>query len=206
MTLLKYVMVALLMPISVLSTSAWSDNTIVIVRHAEKPAMGLGQLTCQGLNRSLALAPVLLSRYGKPMAIYAPNPSVLKKDKGIPYAYVRPLATIEPLAIRSGLPVHVEYGMTQVNQLATALLAGPPGTRVVAWEHHWGETLARRLLARLNANPDVVPKWADSDFDSVYVIHIVDDPDGGRHPAFTHEQEGLNGLPDACADVPANLH
>ncbi len=205
MTALK-LLVASYILISAWSGSAWSGSTIVIVRHAEKPDLGLGQLTCQGLNRSLALAPVLLARYGKPIAIYAPDPAVLKKDQGIPYAYVRPLATIEPLAIRSGLPVHVEYGMTQVNELATTLLAAPPGTQIVAWEHHWAEALARRLLAQLNAAPDAVPRWGDSDFDGIYVIRIEQGPDGLRHPVFSHEQEGLDGLPEACPEIPANLH
>jgi hypothetical protein len=66
----------------VLLPLAHADTTIVIVRHGEKPAQGLGQLSCRGLNRSLALAPVLLSRYGTPVAIYAPNPAVKKADKG----------------------------------------------------------------------------------------------------------------------------
>src|SRR5512135_1737613 len=132
-----------------LSGPASADKTIVIVRHGEKPPLGLGQLTCKGLNRSLALAPIILARYGKPAAIYAPDPAILKKDKGVPYAYVRPLATIEPLAVRSGLPVDLEFGMTQVDPLAGKLIAAPGGILVVAWEHHWGETLARRLVARL---------------------------------------------------------
>ena len=42
------------------AASAHADQTIVFLRHGEKPASGLGQLTCQGLNRSLALLlPVL---------------------------------------------------------------------------------------------------------------------------------------------------
>jgi hypothetical protein len=43
-------------------TRAWSDDaveTIVLVRHGEKPDKGLGQLDCQGLNRALALPPVI---------------------------------------------------------------------------------------------------------------------------------------------------
>ncbi|NNG64566.1 histidine phosphatase family protein, partial [Pseudomonas fragi] len=30
-------------------------QTLVFMRHAEKPADGLGQLNCQGLNRAIAL-------------------------------------------------------------------------------------------------------------------------------------------------------
>ena len=110
---------------------AQADTTIVILRHGEKPALGLGQLTCQGLNRSLALPSVLESRYGTPNAIYAPNPAVLKKDKGLDYAYVRPLATIEPTAIRAGLPVNVDWGMENIAPLAQRLLASTSGTQLV---------------------------------------------------------------------------
>lgn len=177
--------------------SAQADTTIVIVRHAEKPEQGLGQLNCKGLNRSLALAPLLLSRYGKPAAIYAPNPSVKKIDKGVPYAYVRPLATIEPLAVRTGLPVNLDWGMTDVAPLSDALLSRADGTQVVAWEHHLGEKLARHLLAAAGGNPDEVPTWHDEDFDSIYVIRISG-RDAGRRAVFAHEKEGLDGQSDAC--------
>ena len=183
-------------------SAAQADTTIVILRHGEKPPQGLGQLTCQGLNRSLALAPLLLSRYGRPVAIYATNPTVLKKDNGIPYAYVRPLATIEPLAIRVGLPVNVEWGMTDIAPLAARILESPPGTHVVAWEHHWGESLARHLLSRLGGNPADVPQWESADFDSLYVIRASDTEKGSRQVSFSHEQQGLNGLPQSCDQGP----
>lgn len=181
--------------------AANANKTIVIVRHGEKPPLGLGQLTCKGLNRSLALAPVILSRYGKPAAIYAPNPAILKKDKGVSYAYVRPLATIEPLAVRSGLPVDLEFSMTQVDPLAGKLIAAPDGILVVAWEHHWGEALARRLIARLGGDATVVPAWRDDDFDSMYVIHVADAVPGQSRPTFRQDREGLNGMPDTCAEA-----
>jgi hypothetical protein len=86
-----------------------NGETIVLVRHGEKPAAGLGQLTGKGLNRALALPSLLVGRYGKPDFIYAPNPSVQLYDNrehsGPLYSYVRPLATIESTAIRLGLPM-----------------------------------------------------------------------------------------------------
>ena len=45
---------------------AHAQETIVAIRHAEKPPTSLGQLTCKGLNRALALPKVLIPRYGKP--------------------------------------------------------------------------------------------------------------------------------------------
>ncbi len=197
MKCLRYALTVCLISGSMLLLSAHADTTIVMVRHGEKPAQGLGQLSCQGLNRSLALAPVLLSRYGKPVAIYAANPSAKKIDKGVSYAYVRPLATIEPLAIRVGLPVNVEWDMTETTPLANALLERTDGTLVVAWEHHLVEKLAKQLLTLSGGNAAEVPVWDDADFDSIYVIHIVG-RDKNRHATFTRENEGLNNLPDNC--------
>ena len=190
------------MAISISSVQA--DTTIVIVRHGEKPAEGLGQITCQGLNRSLALAPLLLSRYGNPTAIYAPNPALKKLDKRIPYAYVRPLATIEPLAIRAGLPVNVEWGISDIEPLANKILTAPKGIHVVAWEHHWGESLARHLLTRLGGNPDEVPRWGDSDFDSIFVVSVSETEP--RRESFAHEQQGHNGLSENCSEGPQRAH
>jgi broad specificity phosphatase PhoE len=186
--------------------TAHAEMTIVIVRHGEKPADGLGQLTCQGLNRSLALAPLLLARYGNPIAVYAPNPILKKRDGHASYAYVRPLATIEPLAVRAGLPVTLDWGMADIGPFAEQLLAQPSGTKVVAWEHHWAERLAKTLITRLGGNSEQVPRWADNDFDSVFVIRVIDGPDGKRRATFTHDSEGLDGLPDTCDNGPGPSH
>lgn len=175
-------------------------TTIVILRHAEKQPAGLGQLTCQGLNRSLALAPQLITRFGTPTTIYASNPSTLKVDGGVAYAYVRPLATIEPLAIRAGLPVNIQWGMTEIEPLAAQLLSKPDGIYVVAWEHHWAESLARRLLSGFNGNPAEVPTWVDSDFDSLFVIRTLHDVQGKTQVSFSHEHQGLDAMPRECSD------
>ncbi len=179
-------------------TPARADEIIIIIRHGEKPAQGLGQLSCKGLNRALALPDVLLARFGRPTAIYAPNPAAKKADKGTLYAYIRPLATIEPLAIRAGEPVNVDWDMANVAALAQHLLAHKQGTYIIAWEHHYGEKLARLLLAALQS-PDAVPGWDNADFDSIYVIRIRTAANGARQADFAREQQGLNGLPEACS-------
>ena len=167
---------------------AYADTEIIIVRHGEKPALGLGQLSCQGLNRSLALPHVLFSRFGKPVAIYAPNPAMKKFDKGVPYAYVRPLSTIEPYAIRLGLPINIEE----------ILLARTDGTQIVAWEHHFAVKVAQELLAKFGGNPGDVPDWNDEDFDSIYIVKVTG-IGKDRHTSFVHENEGLNDLSGECS-------
>jgi hypothetical protein len=191
---------------SLVAGPARADSTIVIVRHAEKPAQGLGQLSCQGFNRALALAPLLLSRYGTPVAIYAPNPGVKKRDQGVDYAYVRPLATIEPLAVRVGMPVDLDSSMSDIGPLADRILAAPPGTQFVAWEHHLAESLARSLLQKLGADPSLVPHWKNADYDSIYVVHVAEDLHGARRASFSLERQGLDGQPQVCSDGPQAGH
>jgi hypothetical protein len=183
-------------------TRAWSDDvveTIVLVRHGEKPDKGLGQLDCQGLNRALALPPVIAKTFGRPSAVFAPDPSQQREDYGVSYDYVRPLATIEPTAIFFGLPVNASFGVSNTDGLRAAL--EQPLYRnaivIVAWEHRLIETIARALLAAHGGDPALVPKWDKDDFDSIYVVTIMGTGDAAK-VTFSHEREGLDGQPDAC--------
>ena len=92
------------------SKSDEATQTLVFIRHGEKPNEGLGQLNCKGLNRALALPSVIANSFGRPDVIYAPNPSDKKEDAGEFYDYVRPLATVEPTAILFKLPVDTSFG------------------------------------------------------------------------------------------------
>lgn len=106
-----------------LPLSAQAASELIFIRHGEKPEKGLGQLNCQGLNRALALPKVLLTRYGTPDLLVAPNPGATKQDWGVVYNYVRPLATIEPLAIRLGMPVDTTLAWDDQDGLVTLLQA-----------------------------------------------------------------------------------
>jgi hypothetical protein len=174
-----------------LSTFVGAQTTVVIVRHGEKPEAGLGQITCQGLNRALAL-PSVLRRYGPPSAIYATNPAVKKKDRGGEFFYIRPLATIEPYAVSLGMPVDITYEMLQTGDLADKVLR-TQGLVVVAWEHHLGAVLARDIVKKAGGDPSVVPGWNDADFDSIYVVRV-----NGNQVEFKQEQQGLKNLSEHC--------
>jgi hypothetical protein len=125
--------------------------TIVFVRHGEKPESGLGQLNCRGLNRALALAPIIAKSFGRPDAIFAPNPSHPKEDAGRLYDYIRPLATIEPTAIWFGLPVDVSLDFQDGKGLQAALenrrMSDHNVFVLVAWEHRQIAPIVRALLA-----------------------------------------------------------
>jgi len=173
-------------------------ETLVCIRHGEKPHGGLGQLTCRGLNRALALPNVLLPKYGTPQFFFAPNPAQ-KVDSTNGYCYVRPLATIEPTAIRCGLPVNTEFGFREINGLEKELKkpAYQNATVFVAWEHLLLDDFARAIVKHHGGNPAQVPPWPDSDYDTIFVFKITNDS-GKESFFFTIEHEGLNGLSDTC--------
>ena len=175
-------------------------ETIVFIRHGEKPEGGLGQLNCQGLNRALALAPIIAKSFGRPDAIFAPNPSRPKEDAGRLYDYVRPLATIEPTAIWFGLPVDVSLDFQDKEGLQAALEnRRVPDHNVfvfVAWEHRQIAPIVRALLAAHGADAEMVKKvqdWDRKDFDSMYVVTISE-----TKATFDQKHEGLDGQPDGC--------
>lgn len=177
-----------------------ANATIVFVRHGEKPEGGLGQLNCQGLNRALALAPIIAKSFGRPDAIFAPNPSHPKEDAGGLYNYIRPLATIEPTAIWFGLPVDVSLDFQDIEGLQGALESRRVSDRnvfvLVAWEHRKIAPIVRALLAAHEADAEMVKKvkdWDRKDFDSMYVVTI-----SKTKATFDQRHEGLDGQPDGC--------
>jgi hypothetical protein len=183
-------------------TAGWADpavQTIVFIRHGEKPNGGLGQLTCQGLNRALALPAVVARMFGKPDAIFAPNPSIQKKDEGKPYYYVRPLATIEPTAITFGLPVDVSIGAFDTEGLRAALEAPLYRTKLllVAWEHHVIEDIVRTLLASHGGELSAIPRWEDDDFDSIYLVKVSWNEEPAK-ATFDRKRQRLDGQPVNC--------
>jgi hypothetical protein len=184
----------LLMPV------AHADQTIVFLRHGEKPALGLGQLNCQGLNRALALPQVLQAKFGTPTAIYAPDPGSTAKDKGVDYDYVRPLATIEPTAIRLGMPVNTSFGLRQIQQLEQDLLKPTysSATIYVAWEHNLAQLAAQDLVVAVGGKAQQVPAWAADDFDSLYVLRLKWQDGKPVSVSFERQAEGLNRQSTEC--------
>lgn len=177
-----------------------AKETIVAIRHGEKPPGGLGQLTCEGLNRALAL-PKVLARYGPPDAIYAPDPAQVVSDRGrIGYSYVRPLATIEPTAIALGMPVNAQIGFMDIAKLQAAVTAPTyANARIfIAWEHLKLNDFAKQMLTSYGDDPAVVPDWPNSDYDRIYLFTITNNA-GKPKLTFKIEHEGLDGkLSDTC--------
>ncbi len=186
--------------LSLMSASIYAADTaetIVFLRHGEKPSANLGQLNCQGLNRSLALAHVLSNQFGSPDFIFAPNPNGAIDRKT---DYVRPLATIEPTAIQLNKPVNTSFAFNADQLLADELLAPAYHHSLifVAWEHKFIPNIARLIMLHFKLDPKQIPDWDAHDFDSLYVINIKWHDDTATSVNFIHDQENLNNQKITC--------
>lgn len=179
-------------------------QTLICLRHGEKPPKGLGQLSCKGLNRALALPKVLLAKYGAPQFLFASNPSQKINEYGSDYFYVRPLATIEPTAIQCGLPVNSQFGFLQIKELEQELQKDvyQRATVYIVWEHVFLETFVRDMVKTHGGDSTQVPPWPESDYDTIFVIKITRNQHR-ESVAFATDREGLNSLSNDCLQ-PAN--
>jgi hypothetical protein len=179
---------------------AASVQTMVFFRHGEKPSGGYGQLTCQGLRRALALPAVLASRFGPAHDLFAPNPSPKLGDPAGSFHYVRPLATIEPTAIRLGKPVNAEYGWNAIDALQAELLDAKYASSLifVSWEHAKLVEVVQGIMDAFNSGV-TVPAWTSGDYDALYIVTLTNR--GGSITAeFRRDYEGLNNLPTTCPE------
>jgi hypothetical protein len=178
---------------------ARAEQTLVFLRHGEKPAGGLGQLNCQGFNRALALPAVLLAKFGRPDILYAPSPAVKIADPAGSFYYDRPLATLEPLAVRLGLDIWSKYGYTDIASLQAALITPTKDdmTIFIAWEHAYLQKVVQNIMNSYGGRA-VVPAWISGDFDSLYVVRVTY-AGGTIRATFQKDSERLNGQPTTCA-------
>lgn len=176
-----------------------AEQKIIFIRHGEKPALGLGMLDCQGLNRALALPAVLLTKFGKPDFVFAADPHDEKVDDGQLYNYIRPLLTVAPTAVQLGLPINSSFGYADIAGLQREL--GAPRYQnavvLVAWEHKELENMVKSMLQSLGGSASDVPHWKGRDFDSIYVLTIRRG-NGQATVSFSHQQQALNGQSTSC--------
>ena len=193
-----YRVLAAMVIVAATAAPARAQETIVFLRHGEKPSGGLGQLTCQGLNRALALPDVLINQFGRPDFVYAPNPNVKMSDPAGSFYYVRPLATIEPTAIQAGRSVNTHYGFNETSGLQSLLIQSAKAntTIFVVWEHSYLVKIVQSIMSRYGDGTPV-PACTTGDYDSLYVVK-VDYAGGTIHAHFEHDHEGLNGLRTTC--------
>jgi hypothetical protein len=178
---------------------ARAEQTIVFLRHGEKPSGGYGQLTCQGFNRSLALPAALLAKFGTPQYLYAPSPAFKIADSAGSFYYDRPLATLEPLAVKLTKDIWSKYAYSDITALQKSVIKASKDntTTFVAWEHLYLQRAVQNIMNQYGGGI-TVPAWPSTDYDSLYVVRLTYRSDGTILATFQHDREGLDGQPTAC--------
>lgn len=177
-------------------------QTLVFLRHAEKPDMGLGQLNCQGLNRAIDLSELLPKEFGKADFIFAANPSrhVEEGAGDKSYSYLRPLMTVGPSAIKLGLPINIDYDANDTSDLASELLRDKyhDATIYTAWSHGYLPELVNKVAEQASGHKvKLVDGWTGDDFDSVLVLTLKW-VNGKASLEYENYKQGLNNGPVGC--------
>ncbi|VVO06122.1 histidine phosphatase family protein [Pseudomonas fluorescens] len=178
-------------------------QTLVFLRHAEKPAGGLGQLNCQGLNRAIDLATLLPEKFGKANYVFAANPTrnVEEGEQDNSYSYIRPLMTISPSAIKLGLPVNINFSANDTSDLANELLEDKyhNSTIYTAWSHGYLPELINKVAEEaVGEKRTITDDWKSSDFDSLFVLTLT--WHNGKATLLSHSYK--QGLDDGAEDCP----
>ncbi|WP_411740799.1 histidine phosphatase family protein [Pseudomonas sp. A-RE-19] len=177
-------------------------QTLVFLRHGEKPAGGLGQLNCQGFNRAIDLATLLPEKFGKANYVFAANPTrnVEEGELDNSYSYIRPLMTISPSAIKLGLPVNINFSANDTSDLADELLLDKYHNSVIytAWSHGYLPELINKVAEEaVGEKQNIVEDWESSDYDSLYVLTLS--WRNGKASLQSHRyKQGLNNGQESC--------
>jgi hypothetical protein len=157
------------------STFTGGDLRVVLIRHAEKPLKG-DNLNCQGLNRSMELPKMLISKYGLPRYTYVP---AIGLDSATRHS--RMLQTVIPLAAKYNLTINSKYDEKDSAALS-ADIKKRSGTVLVVWEHH-----AITSIVRAFGMPDFNRRWDDRDYESIWIVTFHK-----GIPGITYDKERLN--------------
>ncbi len=149
-------------------------QTVVIIRHGEKPLKGKN-LNCQGLNRSLKLPAVLYSKFGIPGSIYVPS-----LDNNVSTGHARMFQTVIPLAAKYNLTINSRYAETDSATLAKEIKR-KKGVVLVVWQHSAIPSIVRALGVQ-----GFDMHWDDNDYDSIWIIRFQN-----GIAKITFDKEGL---------------
>ena len=152
-------------------SSALRNAVILVIRHAEKPASGLG-LAAEGEIRAQAYVNYFkhFTMDGQPLKLDCLFAAADSKGSH------RSRLTLEPTGKVLGLPVDTRFKDKEVQKLADEIQSKPHGTGIlIAWHHGQIPTLLRAL----GADPEpLLPnaKWPDEVFG--WVIQLRYDAKG----------------------------
>ncbi|EFQ64299.1 MULTISPECIES: hypothetical protein [Pseudomonas] len=179
-------------------------QTLVFLRHGEKPAGGLGQLNCQGLNRAMNLATVLPEKFGKADFVFAANPTrnVEEGERDNSYSYIRPLMTISPSAIKLGLPVNIKFSANDTSDLADELVEDKyhNATIYTAWSHGYLPELINKVASEASGEKHTITEdWSGNDYDTLYVLTLTWH-NGKASLLSRNYKQGLNDGDQTCPE------
>jgi hypothetical protein len=154
-----------------------TPNTILIMRHAEKPAeKGDIHLASPGVQRAQRLATYIPKTFGQPNFIFATQQS---PDSN------RPVETVQPLSNAIGVPIDSSFANDQYKTLADHVATDPKynGALVlICWHHEKIPKLALHLGAPASGIPD---PWNPD----VYNLILVLDFSPGPSPSVSKNLE-----------------
>lgn len=144
-----------------------ADSTVLVVRHAEKPATG-ASLTHEGFARAKEYA-----RYFHPFVVDGAQFSInaLYAGSDEPDS-IRPRLTLEPLSQTTGVPLNTHFSTTDSDAIAHALVEEVHKDHVlIAWRHKKIPALLKALGADIiRLLPD--GEWPDSVYDWAVFLHF----------------------------------
>ena len=157
-----------------------TPERIMIIRHAEKPAAGLGggvdengkadeeSLAVRGWQRAGALARFFSPAEGahaarlRPATVFAPGTGPASKSR-------RAMQTVTPLVALLQQTSHVEFVTTYLKDDGAALMRdvlARSGIVLIAWEHK----VLPSLVGHVPHAPNVPANWPEDRFDLVWVL------------------------------------
>jgi hypothetical protein len=157
---------------------------VVIIRHGEKSDSS-SNLSCMGLNRSLALPAVLINITGKPDYTFVPaikNGNITSSN--------RMFQTITPFAVKQNLIINTDYKEDDCTAAANDVL-GRTGMVLMVWEHSNIPPLAKALGATGKLS------WSGKDFDSMWILDFTSTKKGLKFKKLSIKQQGINPA-DTC--------
>ena len=143
-----------------------ADNTVLIIRHAEKPEVG-NALTPAGEARARAYISYFEPFHEEGWNVRADSLFAGTDSE----SSIRPRLTLEPISKATGLSLNTSVGTKEPEKLVALLRTQPHGSHpLIAWRH--GQIPA--LLHAFGASPTLLPegKWPDGTFDWVIVLQF----------------------------------
>ncbi len=149
------------------TTNHLANTTVLIIRHAEKPADG-ASLSPEGVARAQEYA-----HYFHPFTNDGLRLQLDTLYAGADTAdSARPRLTLEPLSRATGIPLDTRFATNEPDKLVRALRDGQHGTCVlIAWRH---KKIAALLKAFGVDAATLLPAgtWPDNVYDWVIVLHF----------------------------------